>query len=165
MGKSQYLCHLERSNYGFMMIPMPHQQLEVIPSQLDTLDPPPLHRLTVPPPQFIGKLQQQGDIRFPFHHPLRTTPHQYNQQAIHQHLAEDAAHTILSHLSSPLCHCQSPVTPLLNHHLLQMPLLLKSTAQETPPLLEDIMAVIPPSLSLPQEDGHKSKLSFESIKP
>jgi hypothetical protein len=149
MGKSQYLCHLERSNYGFMMTPVPHQQLEVTPSQLDTLDPPPLHRPTVPPPQFIGGSHQEGDIRFHFHPQLRMTPHQYNQQAICQHLAEDAAHAILSHLSFPLCHCRSPVTPLLSNHLLQMPLLLKSIAQETPPLLEDIMTAIPPSLPPP----------------
>jgi hypothetical protein len=157
MGKSQYLCHLERSNSGFMMTPMPHQQPEVILSQLNTLDLSPLHHLTVPLPQFIGGSHQEGDTRFCFHPQLRTTPHQYNQQAIRQHLAEDVAHTILSHLSSPLCCCRSPVTPLLSNHLLQTLLLLKSTAQETLPLLEDIMVVVPPSLPPLWEDGCKSK--------
>jgi hypothetical protein len=136
---------------------VPHQQLEVILSQQDIPGPPPLYHLTVPLPQFIGGSHQEGDTRFPFHHLLRMTLHQYNQQAICQHLAEDAAHAILSHLSSPLHHCQSPVTPLLSHHLLQMPLLLKSIAQETPPLLKDIMSAIPPSLLLHQEDGTNPK--------
>jgi hypothetical protein len=67
MRKSQYLCHLKRSNYGFMTIPMPHQQPEAILSQLDTLDLPPLHCPTVLPPQFIEGSHQEGDIRFLFH--------------------------------------------------------------------------------------------------
>jgi hypothetical protein len=67
MGKSQYLCHLERSNYGFMMTLVPHQQLEAILSQLDTLDLPPLYHPTVLPPQFVGGSHQEGDKRFLFH--------------------------------------------------------------------------------------------------
>ena len=140
MGKSQYLCYLERSNYGYMMTPMPHQQWGAIPSQQSTPGPPPLHCLIVLPPQFIEGSHQEGDTRFCFHPQLRMTLHQYNQQAICQHLAEDAAHAILSHLSFPLHHCQSPVTFLLDHHQLQKLPLQKSIAQEMLPLLEDIMS-------------------------
>jgi hypothetical protein len=41
-----------------------------------------------------------------------------------------------------------------------MPPLQKSTAQEMPSLLEDIMTVIPLSPPLPQEDGCKPKFNF-----
>jgi hypothetical protein len=67
MGKSQYLCHLERSNYGYMMTPVPHQQWGAIPSQQGTPGPPPLHRPIVSLPQFIGGSHQEGDTRFLFH--------------------------------------------------------------------------------------------------
>jgi hypothetical protein len=79
MSKSQYLYHLERSNYGFRMTLVPHQQLEVTPSQPDTLGPLPLHHLIVLPPQFIGGSHQEEDTRFLFHPQLRMTLHQYNQ--------------------------------------------------------------------------------------
>jgi hypothetical protein len=78
MGKSQYLCHLERLNSGYKTIPMPHLQLEAIPLQQDTLDLLSLHCPIVLLPQFMEGSHQEEDTRYLFHfcHPQMT--HQYN---------------------------------------------------------------------------------------
>jgi hypothetical protein len=82
MGKSQYLCHLEKLNSRYKTIPAPCLQLGAISLQQDTLDPLSLHHPIVPPPQFIEGLHQEEDTRYLFCFCHLQMTHLYNQQAI-----------------------------------------------------------------------------------